>query len=145
MIFRTLTFFFGGPLRRFTLLLPPVLGKASAISSDKLEDFFFCWIHLRYSLIKFKSSATASACWQMFGVLRYTGQSHLTSVPTLRTSHETKWGGEFAMCFLCWRDLPPVDTFWYCQLQEQQILVYSIVLPLSATCSEVFLYEHDVL
>ena len=47
------------------------LGKASAISNDKLEDFFVCWIHLicRYSLIKFKSSATANACWQMFDVL----------------------------------------------------------------------------
>ena len=43
--------------------------------------------------------------------------------------------------FLCLRDLPPVDAFRYYQLQEQQI---SIVILLSATCSEVFLCERDI-
>ena len=37
--FRTFNLFLGGPLHSFTLLLPPVLGTASAISSDKLKDF----------------------------------------------------------------------------------------------------------
>ena len=115
MIFRTFNLFLGGPLRCFTFLLPPVLGKASAISStsDKLEDFLSAGhdpTHLQILINHVQSLQQQQVHVGKCSVCCDIRDNHTRLLSQLCALHMKQNEGG-SLWFFCCRDLPPVDTF----------------------------------